>query len=39
LMTKVILAWTDERGGCRNAQPQFAEGLAEETMHRGQERD
>jgi hypothetical protein len=37
-MTKVILQSTDERGGCENAHPGIAEGLAERRKHRGQGR-
>jgi hypothetical protein len=38
-MTKVILEESDERGGCKSAHPEVAEGLAERKMHRGPERD
>jgi hypothetical protein len=37
-MTKVIFRDTDEVGGCRNASPEFAEGLAEGKKHRRQGR-
>jgi hypothetical protein len=37
-MTKVILAGTDEMGGCRNAYPEVTEGLADGKKHRGQGR-
>jgi hypothetical protein len=38
-MTKVIFESTDEVGGCKNAHPEVAEGLAGGENHRGQGRD
>ena len=38
-MTKVILAPSDEMGGCRNARLEVTEALAEGIKRRGQEQD
>jgi hypothetical protein len=35
-MTKVIFTGSDELGGCENAHPEVAEGLAETGKDRGQ---